>query len=138
MIGFIVYLFGVGVMISGLYFSHKDEDVTIGKAISMVFLTLFSWVSLVVLVILYLIDHFDFNKVIYHGKKNKGGMNMKRYYHNMAKTGIVIGLLSLPVACMTNRFGLGQIPQLLGGIMAIGGALMAIVFEYKYVLFDNK
>lgn len=46
---------------------------------------------------------------------------MKRHYHNM-----------------TNRFGLGQIPQLLGGIMAIGGALMAIVFECEYVLFDDK
>ena len=30
MIGFIVYLFGVGVMISGLYYAHKNEDVTIG------------------------------------------------------------------------------------------------------------
>ena len=63
---------------------------------------------------------------------------MKKPHYNLEKTGIVVGLLSFPVACMTNRFGLGQIPQLLGGIMAIGGALMAIVFEYKYVLFDNK
>lgn len=69
MIEFIIYIIGVGIMITGLYCSHKDEDVTIGKAIYMVFLTLFSWVSLVVLVILYLIDHFNFNKVIYHGKK---------------------------------------------------------------------
>ena len=59
---------------------------------------------------------------------------MKRHYHNMAKIGIVVGFLSLPVACMTNRFGLGQIPQLLSGIMAIGGALMAI----NHIIFDDK
>lgn len=55
-------------------------------------------------------------------------------YHNMAKIGIVVGLLSIPVASMTNRFGFGQIPQLLGGIMAIGGALMAI----NHIIFDDK
>ena len=55
-------------------------------------------------------------------------------YHNMAKIGIVVGLLSIPVASMTNRFGFGQIPQLLGGIMAIGGALMAI----NHIVFDDK
>lgn len=55
-------------------------------------------------------------------------------YHNMAKIGIVVGLLSIPVASMTNRFGFGQIPQLLGGIMAIGGALMAI----NHIMFDDK
>lgn len=71
MIEFIIYLIGVGVMISGLYYAHKDEDVTIGKAISMIFLTLFSWISLVILIVLFLIDNFDFNKVIYHGKKIK-------------------------------------------------------------------
>lgn len=37
---------------------------------------------------------------------------MKKHYHNMAKIGIVIGLLSIPVASMTNRFGFGKIPQL--------------------------
>ena len=55
-------------------------------------------------------------------------------YHNMAKIGIVVGLLSIPVASMTNRFGFGQIPQLLGGIMAIGGALMAI----NHIMFVDK
>lgn len=59
---------------------------------------------------------------------------MKKTHYNLKKTGIVVGLLSLPVACMTNRFGLGQIPQLLSGIMAIGGALMAI----NYIIFDDK
>ncbi len=63
---------------------------------------------------------------------------MKRHYHNIAKAGIVVGLLSIPVASMTNRFGLGQIPQLLGGIMAIGGALVALYYEYKYIMFDDK
>ena len=63
---------------------------------------------------------------------------MKRPKLNMAKTGIIVGLLSLPVACMTNRFGLGQIPQLLGGIMAIGGSMMAIVDGGIYFLFDEK
>lgn len=29
MIEFIIYLIGVGVMISGLYYAHKNEDVTI-------------------------------------------------------------------------------------------------------------
>ncbi len=56
----------------------------------------------------------------------------------MAKIGIVIGLLSIPVASMTNRFGFGQIPQLLGGIMAIGGALMVINYEVKHIMFDDK
>ena len=56
----------------------------------------------------------------------------------MAKIGIVIGLLSIPVASMTNRFGFGQIPQLLGGIMAIGGALMVIYYEFKHIMFDDK
>ena len=55
-----------------------------------------------------------------------------------AKIGIVIGLLSIPVASMTNRFGFGQIPQLLGGIMAIGGALMAFNYEFKHIMFDYK
>ena len=63
---------------------------------------------------------------------------MKRHYHNMAKTGIVVGLLSIPVASLTNRFGLGQIPQLLGGIMAIGGALVALNYECKHIMFDDK
>lgn len=63
---------------------------------------------------------------------------MKKNYHNMAKIGIVIGLLSIPVASMTNRFGFGQIPQLLGGIMAIGGALMVINYEVKHIMFDDK
>ena len=67
----IIYLIGVGVMILGLYYAHKDEDVTIGKAISMVFLTLFSWLSLAILVVLFLIDNTDFGKVIYHGKKKR-------------------------------------------------------------------
>ena len=62
---------------------------------------------------------------------------MKRYYHNIAKIGFVVGILSIPVASMTNRFGFGQIPQLLGGIMAIGGALMYIYFEYIHTLFDE-
>jgi hypothetical protein len=56
----------------------------------------------------------------------------------MAKIGIVVGLLSIPVASMTNRFGFGQIPQLLGGIMAIGGALMAINYECNHIMFDDK
>lgn len=60
------------------------------------------------------------------------------YYYNMAKIGIVVGLLSIPVASMTNRFGFGQIPQLLGGIMAIGGALMAIYYECNHIMFDDK
>ena len=63
---------------------------------------------------------------------------MKKHYHNMAKIGIVIGLLSIPVASMTNKFGFGKIPQLLGGIMAIGGALMVIYYEVKRVMFDDK
>ena len=63
---------------------------------------------------------------------------MKRHYHNMAKIGIVVGLLSIPVASMTNRFGFGQIPQLLGGIMAIGGALMAINYEFKHMMEDEE
>ncbi len=52
----------------------------------------------------------------------------------MAKIGIAIGLLGIPVASMTNRFGFGQIPQLLGGIMALGGALMVLT----YIVFDDK
>ena len=63
---------------------------------------------------------------------------MKRHYCNMEKIGIVVGLLSIPVASMTDRFGFGQIPQLLGGIMAIGGALMVINYEYKHIMFDDK
>ena len=63
---------------------------------------------------------------------------MKKHYHNMAKIGIVIGLLSIPVASMTNRFGFGKIPQLLGCIMAIGGALMVIYYEVKHIMFDDK
>ena len=63
---------------------------------------------------------------------------MKKHYHNMAKIGIVIGLLSIPVVSMTNRFGFRQIPQLLGGIMAIGGALMAITYEFKHMMEDDK
>ena len=62
---------------------------------------------------------------------------MKRYYHNIAKIGFVVGILGIPVASMTNRFGFGQIPQLLGGIMAIGGALIYINFEYIHTLFDE-
>lgn len=61
---------------------------------------------------------------------------MKKHYHNMTKIGIVIGLLSIPVASMTNRFGFGQIPQLLGGIMAIGSALMVIYYEFN--IFDDR
>lgn len=63
---------------------------------------------------------------------------MKKPHYNLEKTGIVVGLLSLPVACMTNRFGFGQIPQLLSGIMAIGGALMVINYECKHIMLDNK
>ena len=61
-----------------------------------------------------------------------------KHHHNMAKIGVVIGLLSIPVASMTNRFGFGQIPQLLGGIMAIGGALMALNYILKPIMFDDK
>ena len=71
MIAFIIYIIGVGVMIRGLYYSNKDEDVTIGRAIGMFFLTLCSWISFVSLFIIYLIDNIDFYKVIYHGKKIK-------------------------------------------------------------------
>lgn len=71
MIEFIIYIIGVGVMITGIYYANEDEDVTIGKAISMVFLTLFSWLSLAILVVLFLIDNTDFGKVIYHGKKKR-------------------------------------------------------------------
>ena len=63
---------------------------------------------------------------------------MKRPRFDMAKPGIIVGFLSLPVVCMTNKFGLGQIPQLLGGIMAIGGTLMIIADEIKYFLFDGN
>ena len=63
---------------------------------------------------------------------------MKKHYYNIAKIGIVVGLLSIPVASMTNRFGFGKIPQLLGCIMAIGGALMVIYYEVKHIMFDDK
>lgn len=62
---------------------------------------------------------------------------MIRHYRNMSWTGICIGLLGIPVAYMTNRFGFGQIPQLLGGIMVIGGALMALYYECIHLIWDN-
>ena len=51
---------------------------------------------------------------------------MLRRSRIISGAGIFIGLLGIPVACMTDMFGLGQIPSLMGGVMALGGAAVAI------------
>lgn len=62
---------------------------------------------------------------------------MMRHNRNLSLAGIFMGFSGILIASLTNNFGFGQIPQLLGGIMVIGGALMALYYGYIRLILDN-
>lgn len=73
---FIIYLFGViSVLIGCYYYSMKDEDIILGDIIRTVLLSLLSWITVIIVMMLIindLLEHLlDFNKVIYRRKERR-------------------------------------------------------------------
>lgn len=74
MITLIIYLVGVGIVFTALFYFSMDDDIIVGEMINMFIISLLSWIALLLFIVNLsdCLPNSDFyNKVIYHGKKER-------------------------------------------------------------------